>query len=439
VPTVLMMLLAVTSIVGVAVTISVQAQRSATRDSDTKAALTVAEAAVSQALLHYNRVPTTTAQPCVVTDGGTVGTAATVGGWCPTSVGSTGANTFSYAVRPTSGALEIVATGNADGVARRVDVSAKSSSGQQMFSDATLKAQDWIRMSSDAQVLSGVGTNGDITMDSNARICGSASVGIGRTLSAMSNAAWYSTYNHPDCATQLDPANVPQAPLTLPPVNQGDAATNNDNNRLFSEDLISGVPQFVCFNGLRGNGSTGSCGPRELSLSSNSSVTLAGDTYSFCRLTMSSNTTLFTAAGANVRIYFDSPEACGLAPGATQLNLSSNSRITSTGGSATNVGMYFLGSNTRATSINLASNTQVAGDCEQNFVIYAPLTAITFNSNSTYCGAIAGKTVQIDSNARIYADNGAAGFELPNAAPHYVVDRFAECTATASGTPNAGC
>ncbi len=439
VPTVLMMLLAVSAVVGVAITSAVQAQRGASRDSDTKAALLVAEAGVSQALLHYNRIPTTPAQPCVVTDGGQVFTAATVNGWCPASVGSMHGETFSYTVRPTDGALEIVASGNSDGVARRVDVGAVSSGGQRMFADATVKAQDWIHMSSNAEVLTGVATNGDITMASNARICGVASVGVGRTMSAVSNARWYSSYVYPSCQTQLSPANVPQAPLTLPPVNQGDAATNNDNARFFGQDLISGQLSRVCFNRLQGDGSAGSCAARELSMSSNSSLTLAGDTYSFCRLTMSSNTTLFIAAGATVRIYFDSPEACGLAPGTAQLSLSSNSRITSTAGAATNVGMYFLGSETRPSSISLSSNTQVAGDCEQNFVIYAPRTAINMNSNSTYCGALAGKTIQINSNARIYADNGAAGFELPAASPHYVVDRFVECNPAPGAPPDAGC
>ncbi|MGI9021184.1 MAG: DUF7305 domain-containing protein [Solirubrobacterales bacterium] len=438
-PTVMLMLLAVTAIVGVAVTSAVQAQRGASRDADTKAGLLVAEAGVSQALLHYNRVPTTPAQPCVVTNGAQVTNAATVGGWCPTSSGVLLGESFSYTVRPTEGAIEIVSTGNSDGVTRRVDVNASSSSGQRMFTDATVKAQDWINLNSNAEVLTGVATNGQITMSSDARICGSASVGVGRAMSAMTNARWYADYSYPNCVSQLNPANVPQAPLTLPTVNQGDAATNNDNGRFFSQDLISGSPAAVCFNRVRGNGTAGSCGSRVLDLSSNTSLTLSGDTYSLCRLEMSSNTTLFINAGATVRIYFDSPEACGLAPGTAQLALSSNSRITSTAGNATNVGMYFVGSDTQASAITLASNTQVVGDCEQNFVIYAPRTAITMDSNSTYCGALAGKTIQINSQARIYADSGASSFVLPAAAPHYVVDRFVECGSNPGATPNAGC
>jgi hypothetical protein len=440
VPTVLFMLLAAGAIAGVAVTSSVLAQQGATRDSDTKAALTVAEAGVSQALLHYNRVPTTAAAPCVVADGGTVRNTATIGGWCPWSLGEVNGANFAYSVKPTDGEIEIVSTGNADGVTRRIDVDAVSAGGQRLFSDASVKAQDFITMDSNAQVLAGMATNGGIGLSANARVCGSASVGLGRQLTVASNAQWYGDYNHPNCVGLMNPANVPQAPLTLPMVNQGDAATNNDNARLFSQDLISGSPSSVCFNGVRGNGSAGSCGTRHLSMSSNTSVTLSGDTYSFCRLTMSSNTNLYVAAGATVRIFFDSPEACGLSAGTAQLDLSSNSRITATGGGPANVAMLFVGSPTQATSIHLSSNTQVAGDCEQNFVIYAPRTAITMNSNSTYCGALAGKSIHLDSNAKVYTDLSSSQFELPAAAPHYNVSRFVECSSSsATGAPDAGC
>ena len=439
VPTVLMMLLAASAIAGVAATSAIRAQHGTSRDSDTKTALPAAEAGVSQALLHYNRIATTTATPCLVSNGGQVTLQATTNGWCAPSTGQLDGRTFSYQVRPTSGALEIVSTGNSDGVTRRVDVGARSSSGQQMFSEATVLAQDWINLSSNAQVLTGLKTNGDLTMSSNARICGGASVGIGRQMTASSNAVWYQDYANLACAGLMDPNSVPHAPLTLPPVNQGDAVTNNDNGRFFSLDLISGNRGLVCWNHTNGDGTAGSCGSRELRLSSNSSVTLGGDTYSFCKLTMSSNTNLLISAGASAKIYFDSPEACGLAPGTQQLSLDSNSRITSSGAGPTNTAMYFVGSGTQPTAINLASNTQVAGDCEQNFVIYAPRTNITINSNSRYCGAIAGKTIQVDSQATLYADDGSRNFLLPAAAPHYVVDRFVECTGPAASPPSAGC
>ena len=45
----------------------------------------------------------------------------------------------------------------------------------------------------------------------------------------------------------------------------------------------------------------------------------------------------------------------------------------------------------------------------------------------------------MDSNARLYIDNGAAAFTLPNAAPHYVVGRYVECTSAPISPPDAEC
>jgi hypothetical protein len=75
----------------------------------------------------------------------------------------------------------------------------------------------------------------------------------------------------------------------------------------------------------------------------------------------------------------------------------------------------------------------------QNFVVYAPLTAINMNSNSTYCGALAAKSLHLDSNADIRTNGLSSGFILPPAAPHYTTDRFVECSAVAASPPNSGC
>lgn len=442
VPTVLMMIFAATAVAGAAVTSSIRAGQGTIRDQDLKSALPAAEAGVSQALLHYNRVPTTTATPCIVSDdGGQIALqAAAADGWCAPSVGALeNGEVFSYSVRPTKGALEIVSTGTSDGVTRRVAVGARSSSGQQMFRNATVLMKDFIDLDQNAQFLTSVATNGDIHMDSNAKICGGSSVGIGRHMTADSNAQWYDDYAPPNCVGPLDPSGAPQAALVLPPVNQGDAPTNNDNGNFFAVDHFSGKGDNVCWNGVKGNGAPGACGPRELDLSANTSLTLGGDVYSFCKLHMSSNTNLVVTAGANTKIYFDTPEACGLPDNAEQLKLESNARITSTSGGPTNVAMFFVGSDSLNTNISLDSNTQVSGDCEQNFVIYAPRSTITMRSNSTYCGALAGRSLHADSNAKIFADASSRNFFLPEADPHYIAGSFIECAGPAATPPNTGC
>ena len=125
--------------------------------------------------------------------------------------------------------------------------------------------------------------------------------------------------------------------------------------------------------------------------------------------------------------------------GTPQLELSSNSRITATGGTPSNVALMFVGSETSETSIHLNSNTQVAGACEQNFVIYAPRTDVVLDSNSIYCGAVAAKSLYMDSNTVIYNDAGAKTFNLPNTAPHYEPSAFVECSSAEESPPDAGC
>ena len=450
VPTVMFTLLGVFAVVSIGVVASIQAQGGAVRDQQTKSALATAEAGISQALLHYNGdfIPPAS-QPCLVPSGSFVGAASVQsGGWCAPVTGSDGAGTYTYQVKPTAGTIEVVSSGNFNGVSRRVDVTAKSASGQQVFFDAGVKTQNGINLDANAEIHSGSATGGDITLASNAKQCGLASVGNGHHLTTAGNAAYY---QQTGCTTQLNPASVTQQDITLPPVNQGDAATNNDNVRITNavatngptpKDLISGNKSDVTWNSTT----------RQLAIDHNSSMTLTGSTYSFCKLTLKSNSALYIAAGQTVNIYFDSPEHCDVPPGTlpvdnsshpeygtTQMDLSSNTRITSATGTPAKVAIYFVGSQTRLTNLLMSSNTQIAGSCVQNFIIYAPLTHIELNSNSQYCGALAGQSLHMDSNAEVFTDADSQAFVLPGTAPHYAVSQFVECTAASSSPPNNGC
>ena len=429
VPAATLMLIAATGIVMVGVMSSVRTQSGTSRDQNTKSALPQAEAGAEQALLHFNRIIAAAGSCAPVT-----ATAPDAAGWCGPVTGGFDGGNFSYYARPTPGQLEIVSTGTYGGVSRRVHVGAHSSSGQRVFFDATVKAQDGIKLNSEAQVTSNVATNGDINLDSNAWICGAARVGIGRELTKASNAQYFEDLNCTVSGTESEEE------LFLPPVNQGDAATVNDNGRLFELDPISGNKNGVCWNGFRGTGQAGTCGERELEITGNTSVTLGGAKYSFCKLSLGSNSALYVQSGSVAIIYFDSPEACGYGDNTTQLELASNSRISSTSGGPTNVAMLFVGSPTLRTVIHLNSNTSIQGACEQNLVLYAPRTDIIFNSNSTYCGAVAAKTIEMNSEVNVFMDSAARNFILPNTAAHYLVDRFVECTSTnAVSPPDAEC
>jgi len=448
VPTVMLMMVAAMGVASVGVMTSVQGQSGTVRDQGGKAALATAESGVSQALLHYNRgVP-----PCAP---------ASAGEWCGPVTGMTvDGGAVSYWARLAEGetecgvgneveCVEVVSTGTFNGVTRRVQVMAASvptegSGGGGPFASASVLSKETITLDSNAIIHTGTSTDGAFDLNSKAQQCGPASVGIGDDMETESNAKWM---ENTDCSEpELDPESVPEAQLTLPAVNQGDAPTNNDNARFFDEDPISGNKQHACWNGVDGNGNpaTSDCGERELLVNSNSSVTLGGSVYSFCSLTLKSNSSLQIAAGASVTIYFDSPENCNYSSPAMQLDMDSNTEITSATGEPTSLAMLFVGSESIETRILMNSNTEVDGSCAQTFVIYAPLSEIELNSNSKFCGAIAGNSVHLDSNAEIWSATGTESFELPevdlpDTPDHYEPYRFVECGAAPASPPDAGC
>jgi len=444
IPTVMLMTVAALGLASVAVMTSVRGQSGTVRDQGTKKALAVAESGVSQALLYYNRgVP-----PCE---------AAVEGEWCgPVTGMSVNGGQVTYWSRVASGedcevsneveCVEIVSQGVVDGEIRRVNVMASSvpteeTAGGGPFATAGVLSKETLSLNSNATVHTGTASNGDITLAGNAKLCGPASVGIGKKLTGAAN-----TQYNADALCTTPASSYAQKELTLPPVSQGDAATNNDNGRFFLEDVATGNGQITaCFNKRMPNGkSSSSCGVRELYIDGKTSVTLGGSVYGLCKLSMRSNSNLFVAPNANVTIYFDSPEACGYASGVTQLDMDSNSRITSATGGAVNLAMLFVGSETRDTNIVMSSNTAVNGPCDQNFVLYAPLSNVLLNSNSRFCGAIAGETVHLDANSHVWAGTKSGefnvpGVELPDTPNHYSPYRFVECSSAVATTPDAGC
>jgi hypothetical protein len=452
--TVLFMLLAAFATVSVGVFATIQAQSGGVRDQDTKASLAAAEAGVTQALLHYNS-NITAPEPCLMPNGdtGALGYQATdSSGWCQ----AVETPTASYRVCPrwseaqgtcmTSGAtgtMAVVSTGSTNGVLRRIEVVANSVSGQQVFLNAGIRSQTDINLDSNAGIHSTTSAGGNITLDSNASQCGLATVGPSGSISGHGT-----YYENPDCSgTPLSTSSVTHQTVTLPPVNQGNANQpgHNDNYRITNAitgaatpaDLISGNKADVAWDPTT----------RQLTINGNTSLTLTGQTYSLCKLVLNSNAALYIAAGQKANIFFDSPESCALPYddvrrpqlGITQMQLSSNSRVTPTTGTPASIGIYFVGSQSKLTNAVLSSNTDISGSCVQNFVIYGPYTHIELLSNSQYCGALAGQSIHMNSNAHFYTDDASKQIVLPGTLPHYTQSKFLECTAEASSVPTAGC
>lgn len=450
VPTVTLMMVAALGMAGLAVSTSIQGQGGTVRDQRTKSALGIAESGVEQALLRYNRyglVPD--AAPCAPV-GGSVPQA---DGWCPEVSTTVNGYPVNYRVRPESTLMpsgdiawteiEVVSTGSLAGVTRRVDLIATSSAGQDIFAKASVKSEDWIKLEPNTEIHAGSATNGDLILEGTAKQCGTATVGIGKDQTG-SGGGYFTDIN---CGTAGgDPA---QQEIDLPPVNQKDAATVNNNYRLFTEDQIcckANLKKAACFDGHNGNGAPdASCGDRELVVGNNASVTLGGTVYSFCKVTLKSNSSLYVAPppGKKTTIYFDSPEACGYdEEPVLQIDLSSNSRITPVSGQSESVALLFVGSKEIETKVVLSSNTELDDPvlCSQNFVVYGPYTDVELKSETSFCGAMAAKTVHLKQNSEIWTSSGVANFFLPLVAPHYEPSRFVDCsTAAPIGIPDEGC
>jgi hypothetical protein len=260
-------------------------------------------------------------------------------------------------------------------------------------------------------------------MDANSDLTGCAQVGEGYAVTGSGVDGWTCGIGAPLYGS-----------TSLPAVNQGNVAVTNNNSQLLAH--LGGKKEEACYNGFKGDGTaTTACGTRELVLTGNSSLTLTSGNYSLCRLELVQNSAIYIAAGAIVRIFFDSPEACGYddgSPGTTQLRLDSNTRLTVNGGNAGHMALLFVGSDDITTHIVLASNTLAQNACGQDFVIYAPRTDVELRSNSYYCGAIAGKTIEVDSNSAIQTSNDASGFDIDAGGDHYYAEEFRECTGAAA-------
>lgn len=434
VPTALLAIVAAFGLASAAVVSSISAQSGSVRDQNTKAALASAEAGVANAMLRYNRV-SSESEPCAPVGG----TATDPQGWCPTEVvGDLDRGGFTYRVHPTPTELEIVATGSVDGVVRRVNAVAASAQGGEKglapFAEASVVGLDGILLNSKATIDASVATNGNIGLNANSDLlCDSAQVGEGKGISPNNNGTITCTPH--------------EGVTTLPPVNAGDVATNNSNDRICTLDPIT-PPEKQCNQAWFPS-------EKRLTLNSGMAITLgaAGGefNYFFCQVTLNSNSYMHIAGGAKVRIYFGNEEdGCQSWHVQSPLIINSNSKILPTGAGAPDLAILVSGPGPGAPSwlqsrVVLNSNA-ILFDCDQSFVLYAPDTEVIINSNTHVCGGVAAKSIIVNSNSSIAASNTAEDFELPGAEPQYFLGygppEFVECTAAIPSTsdpPDMGC
>jgi hypothetical protein len=179
---------------------------------------------------------------------------------------------------------------------------------------------------------------------------------------------------------------------------------------------------------------------RYLKLDNLSSLTLTGDVYSFCSLTIDNNAQLMIAPRAPgrppLKIFIDSPENCPGVPNAGSITYRNGASITNLNSDPTTAQVYLVGSPTTETSLSFDNNF----DAQVNMLIYAPRSSVSFSNRTHIVGAVAAKSVRMDNNTTIVWNALADNVTVNNLLPFYSRQSYAECTAQAAGSvPDAGC
>lgn len=428
-PTALFAMVACMALASVAVLSSVDVQRGSARDHDSKEAIAAADAGASIALWRLNRYQDSlsAATPCVGPAGETLVSSE---GWCPvTTSEAVGEATYTYRVSAysTSGLYEVVAVGTSGTVSRRVDVGLVTYNGKNVFADEKMIGQDNIELKGSVNIRTDVGTNGDVTLvnenGKQAIVCGDIRHGVGKSAPT------------PDCSGEVTEGEK-NLPEVTPP---SDIATNNSNCRLaVTCTKKTEVDTYQKETGKKLKEARTSTEPwnsktSTINVNSNAKLTLGGADYYVCGLFVQ-NGEVIMAAGAEVRIFIRTPESCGLSAGATQVEITGNANIVSTGynpsqGSYKVPGIYVLGESKVVLSGNSGTN---------ELVLYAPKSEIDMQGSATWKGLMAGKRMYIHGNPTIESDPNIKAPDITFASL-LARTRYVECTGATASPPNAYC
>lgn len=428
-PTALFAMVASMALASAAIMSSVDVQQGTGRDHDSKEAIAAADAGANLALLRLNRFlgNLSLANPCA----GPAGESQTpTSGWCPaTPVEYVGEAFYSYRISAYNGTgtLSIVSVGTAGGLSRRVDVGLYSTSGRNPFADEKLIGQDGIQLIGGVTISTDMGTNGDITLNSekgkSATLCGDVRHGVGKKAPT------------PGCNGE-----ILEGQRNLPAVEPPEGIeTSNSNCRLsVTCSPKTEVDTFTVIKGKKESaGTRTSTQPWDathttINIPNNSRLSMGGRDYYVCGLFV--NGELIMNAGSEVRIFVRPPEECNLNAGDVQVEFTANATIVSTGyipqqGSYTIPGIYVLGESTVKLSGNSGTN---------ELLLYAPYSSIEMHGDAIYQGMIAGKTLQIRGNATVESD---PHIKKPNITESSLLSRtrYVECTGASASPPDANC
>jgi hypothetical protein len=160
---------------------------------------------------------------------------------------------------------------------------------------------------------------------------------------------------------------------------------------------------------------------------------MGGSVYWVCELNVQGK--LYIPAEATPQIFVDTPENCGLAPGARQVYVGAGGVIESNAynpdqGQYEVPEIYVLGDG----FVHIVGTPKSGNEV----MIYAPNSEIEIGGNSEWNGMIAGKTLRITGNAEVRSDPNIQPPEI-TLAGNFERTRYVECVGSTASPPNASC
>ncbi len=437
-PVALAVLFVVAGLATVAASQAIVSTHQSQRDRYAKSAIQAAQSGLATAIYETNMMQPGSTQ-CVVKDPTTsaLSNAAVLSdGYCTPLTETLGDNE-TYSVRVSQASTvsvngqnlaerQVVSTGNVNGVKRRATVTIDAATGTPLFPTGyAMVARDSIAFKNNLTVNNGgLGSNGSISIKNNGSVCGNVTPGPGKTFNQGNNFTQCSGFN----------TNPAIQPFPFQPVDTSGAAATNDNGRITNAVAGSGTPTDTCSqcSKISWNATT-----RVLNLTSNSVLTLTGNIYLVCSLTLGSNAQLKIAARTTpLYFYIDTPEHCG---GSGMGSVTLDGQILNVNSNPATFVLLVAGSATIATSVGIADNAVTAANAPM--AIYAPNSTVNFKNNLDWAGALVAKTITIKNNATIsYDSRVSTDITLGNPTRFYESQAYKECSSDPpTSTPNSGC
>jgi hypothetical protein len=443
-PAALLLLFVISALSAVAATAATSGAGQSVRDKSTKRALAASDGGLETAVYRTNKVPNA-ANKCVIKDSNGVLTVTdpVADGWCPVQAEDLG-DGVSYTYRVSTGAnvtqngqslvqRTVVSTGctlsgaspaqcmaSSTGVKRRTTTTVASLNAA-LFGAGGVLSKESLVVENNGYIGSSVASNDSVVIQNNAEICGNVTYGPGGGDSfTMQNNAVY------DCPGTS--ARKAQQEFLMNPVQGDGARTTNSNANFFATDTKTGTSTWDAAN-------------RILRINNNSSVTLIGDTYSFCYLEVSNNAQLIVAPRAAgrppLRIFIDKPENCaGAGSDKGNIRVENNAAIVNQTDDVAMLQLYVEGSTSTATNVSFLNNS---GGPDTKLVVYAPNSTVTVRNNGNYRGAIAAKRVTVENNGSLVWDDRALAVTMSTDSV-YQRRSWNECSPTApEAAPDSGC